>query len=385
MSEANPSVSKLNCERIGKCNNCVCKICIDIEASAKSTLIVDSITEIDKTDLNENVFRNLEKLVLSAKALKIIHPKAFQSLKKLKSLLFSAPYMPTIPQKLFSPLTSLKELELDILMVSKLSSRQFEKSLSLISLRMHLSFVTIPDNVFRNLRHLEILEIYNYSRFILAEPLNVNLQHIKSLSILSSLTLNHLKFKLADLENLTISAALSNLQEITITKTSLIVFDFIHISQLKLLKILILSYNELRNITNWHFLQFYKHLNELNLSHNHLSEVNIFMSATNSLRKIDLSYNCLNCGKSINFGELVNLEYLHLDGCNDLRELPEHIFQNFVRNHMLYIYLPTITDTSKFSAWKNFNHITNIKVLKGNSKPGTDNFIYQKRKITLND
>ncbi|XP_061671493.1 leucine-rich repeat-containing G-protein coupled receptor 4 isoform X2 [Syngnathoides biaculeatus] len=282
------------------------------------------------TELPAYVFKNfpyLEELRLAGNDLSFIHPEAFSGLHQLKVLMLQNNHLKTVPSAALKNLHFLQSLRLDANHITAVPDDSFEvlqqlrhlwlddndltevpvgslrhqSNLQALTLALnHILF--IPDNAFANLTSLVVLHLHNnriteignksFTGLVNLETLDLNFNNLiafpKAIEALPKL--KELMLRGAGLmHDFPILTLTNNIESLTLsgTKVSSVPNDLC--DNLKLLRKLDLSYNEIKELPS---LQGCVRLQEITFQHNQIEQIGMqhFQGLT-ALRLLDLSRN----------------------------------------------------------------------------------------------
>uniref|UniRef100_A0A8C4I3Q0 Leucine-rich repeat-containing G-protein coupled receptor 4 n=1 Tax=Dicentrarchus labrax TaxID=13489 RepID=A0A8C4I3Q0_DICLA len=283
------------------------------------------------TELPAYVFKNfpyLEELRLAGNDLSFIHPEALSGLHQLKVLMLQNNQLKTVPSAALKNLHSLQSLRLDANHITTVPDDSFEglqqlrhlwlddnnltevpigslrHQANLQALTLALNRISyIPDNAFANLTSLVVLGFHSNDIASIPEGAFHNNPLLRTIHLYD----NPLSFvgasafqNLSDLHSLMLRGAsmmqdfpiltwTNNLESLTLSGTKISSIPADLCEDLKLLRTLDLSYNEIKELPSF---QGCVQLQEISFQHNHIQQIDRdTFQGLSSLRLLDLSRN----------------------------------------------------------------------------------------------
>uniref|UniRef100_A0A4W5MYT1 Leucine-rich repeat-containing G-protein coupled receptor 4 n=1 Tax=Hucho hucho TaxID=62062 RepID=A0A4W5MYT1_9TELE len=297
------------------------------------------------TELPAFVFKNfpyLEELRLAGNDLSFIHPDALSGLHQLKVLMLQNNQLKTVPSTAIKNLYSLQSLRLDANHITSVPEDSFEglqqlrhlwlddnsltevpvgpmrHQANLQALTLALNRIThIPNNAFANLSSLVVLHLHNNRIKEIGDSCFTGLENLETLhsppthphtprAAGTHLYDNPLSFvgtsafqNLSDLHSLMLRGAsmmqefpcltgTNNLESLTLTGTKIAAIPVELCEDLKVLRTLDLSYNDIEELPSF---QGCLNLQEISLQHNHIQQIDRDTFQGLSALRLDLSRN----------------------------------------------------------------------------------------------
>uniref|UniRef100_A0A8C8DP88 Leucine-rich repeat-containing G-protein coupled receptor 4 n=1 Tax=Oryzias sinensis TaxID=183150 RepID=A0A8C8DP88_9TELE len=250
----------------------------------------------------------LKVLMLQNNQLKSVPSAALKNLQSLQSLRLDANHITTVPDESFQGLQQLRHLWLDDNHLTQVPVGSLTHQANLQALTLALNRITyIPANAFANLTSLVVLHLYD-------NPLSfVGITAFQNLSELHSLILRGAN-KMRDFPVLT---GTKNLESLTLSGTKISSLPMDLCENLRLLRTLDLSYNEIEQLPSF---QGCIHIQEI-FQHNKIQQIDRDTFQSLSALHLDLSRNQIQVIHRDAFLTLTSLNNLDLS-MNSLATIP---------------------------------------------------------------
>uniref|UniRef100_A0A7N6FHG9 Leucine-rich repeat-containing G-protein coupled receptor 4 n=1 Tax=Anabas testudineus TaxID=64144 RepID=A0A7N6FHG9_ANATE len=255
----------------------------------------------------------LKVLMLQNNQLKSVPSAALKNLHSLQSLRLDANHITTVPDDSFEGLQQLRHLWLDDNNLTEVPIGSLRHQANLQALTLALNRILyIPDNAFANLTSLVVLHLHNNRIKHMGDNLHsptVNLSDLHSLMLRGA----------SMMQDFPILTWTNNLESLTLSGTKISSIPAALCEDLKLLRTLDLSYNEINDLPS---LQGCVRLQEISFQHNHVQQIRRdTFQGLSALRLLDLSRNEIRVIHRDSFLTLTALTNLDLS-MNSLTVIP---------------------------------------------------------------
>jgi Leucine-rich repeat (LRR) protein len=248
----------------------------------KIILDANKLTEIPK--LTRECHNELSLIVLSRNQIRKVKEYSFSQMDNLNKIVFSGNKIESIETNAFSQLPVLKKLDLSHNRIKSINGKAFE-NVNLVTLDVSNNKIEeIKNNDFENLDSLEIIDLSKNQIKAIEDEVFKNLLNLRKLFLSDN-----------QIELMIETKDLKNLKTLVLARNKISVINFENLKGLKKLNSLDLSGNKIKNIIpifQYDITQL-PHIQHINLSHNSLTEIEMWPLYIPTMKTIDLRSNLI--------------------------------------------------------------------------------------------